>query len=112
MPILKADYSSISHEEMATSIGLSIKHIPILIESFLQESQPAILSLKEAIEVNDFDSIHRYAHFIKGSAGNLKFNEVYEMSKEMEFAATDKKTNFDYLAYFDAIETAISTLKS
>ncbi len=112
MAIVKVDYSNINHEEMASSIGLSVKHIPILIESFLQESQPAIVSLKEVIDTRDFDSIRRYAHFIKGSAGNLKFNEVYEMSKEMEFAATDKKADFDYLKYFEAIKKAIATIKS
>ncbi len=110
MAILKADYSNISHKKMAVSIGLGVKHIPILIESFIQESQSAIVSLKEAIDADDFDSIRRYAHFIKGSAGNLKFNEVYEMSKEMEFAATEKKEDFDYTTYFSAINAAISTI--
>ena len=110
MAILQADYSNIDHQDMATKIGLNIKHIPILIASFIEETQPAIEQLSTAIQENDYDVIHRQAHFIKGSAGNLQFNEVYEMSKEMELSATDKKSDFDYLGYFNAIKEALSTI--
>jgi len=111
MPILKADYSNINHEEMASQIGLNAKHIPILIDSFKQESQTAVEKLQKAIEDNDYEVIQKNAHFIKGSAGNLKFDEMYEMSKEMELSATAKNSDFDYLGYFNAIKIAFDTIK-
>ncbi len=111
MPILKADYSSLSHDAMASSIGLNVKHIPILIESFIQESNGAIAKLQEAIDTKDFNTIHKEAHFIKGSAGNLQFQEVYEMCKEMEQEATHSNAAFDYDGYFKAIKEAIATIK-
>ena len=111
MPIQQADYSNLNHEEMAASIGLNMKHIPILINSFVQESNGAITKLQNAIESNDYEAIHTHAHFIKGSSGNLKFNEIYEMCKEMEKEATNKNTSFDYSGYFEAISAAIATIK-
>jgi len=110
MPILKADYANINYEEMAKGIGLKAKHMPMLIGSFLEESVPAIEALSEAIVANDFALISSYAHSIKGSAGNLRFNEIYEMTKEMELAAKSADASFQYDDYLQAVKQAISTI--
>jgi len=111
MTILSADYTNLDYEMMAKEIGLKPKHIPMLIASFLEESQPIISSLKTAIESNDYNTIGLHAHSIKGSAGNLRLNEVYEMSREMELAAKADDSSFSYAAYLDAIMVAIATIK-
>ena len=110
MPILTPDYSDLNYEEMAKEIGLRVKHMPILIDSFLQESPPILEALQEAINTEDFLSIKEQAHAIKGSAGNLRFNEVYEMSREMELSAADENRDFDYEAYMEAVKKVISTI--
>lgn len=112
MPILAADYSNINHEKIALSIGLKPKHIPLLIASFLKESPFILDLLSESIAVRDYDKIRSNAHAIKGSAGNLRFNEVYEMAKEMELAGAEKKSSFEYEAYFEAIKSAIETIST
>jgi len=111
MPIVQADYSNLDHEEMANSIGLNSKHIPILIASYLEESEGGLVKLQDAIEKKDYEQIKAGAHFIKGSSGNLKFNELYEMSKELEAAGHEEDAAFDYNGYFEAIKNAISTIK-
>ena len=111
MAISEVDYSNLNHDEMATSIGLNVKHIPILIASFVQESNIAITKLQDAIINNDYENIHHEAHFIKGSAGNLHFNEIYEMSLEMELEATSKNVDFNYQDYLSAISRALLTIK-
>lgn len=110
MPILDADYSNIDHEEMAISIGLKPKHVPMLIASFFEETESILNDLKESITIKDYDNIKSYAHSIKGSAGNLRFNEVYEMAKEIEFAAAEQKSNFEYESYHEAIKSVIGTI--
>ncbi|MCW8896039.1 MAG: Hpt domain-containing protein [Sulfurimonas sp.] len=112
MPILKADYSNLDHEEMAVSIGLKAKHIPLLIGSFLQESVSMLDALKESINAKNYEQIKSNAHAIKGSAGNLRFDEIYEMAKDIEFAGNDSKIDFDYDGYFEAIKTAIGTISN
>jgi len=111
MPITNPDYSTINQEDMAKAIGLKAKHIPMLVGSFLDESNPILETLTTAISVNDYESIKSAAHSIKGSAGNLRFNELYEMTKEMELAAGANDSSFEYSAYLDAVKTAVSTIK-
>ncbi|MDQ1244579.1 MAG: hypothetical protein QG565_919 [Campylobacterota bacterium] len=110
MPILDADYSRISHEDMASAIGLKTKHIPLLIANFIEESASIMEALKNAIEARDYEKIRASAHSIKGSAGNLKFNEIYEMARDVEFAGAKEESDFAYEPYFEAIRDAIGTI--
>jgi HPt (histidine-containing phosphotransfer) domain-containing protein len=112
MPIQNADYSDINLDEMAASIGLKPKHMPMLIGSFLEESVGIMDALSGAIDSKDFTAIKINAHSIKGSAGNLKFNEIYEMAKEMEHSANESDVDFDYTGYSEAIKAAILTIPS
>ena len=111
MAITNPDYSNLNHEEMATLIGLKAKHMPMLIASFLEESNPILSTLRTAINSSDYSVIKASAHSIKGSAGNLRFNEVYEMAREMELAGGDSDASFDYGGHLDAIKNAIGTIK-
>ncbi len=110
MPILSPDYSDLDYDVMASEIGLKPKHIPMLIGSFLDESGSIMNPLGEAINNKDMSAIRSHAHSIKGSAGNLKFHEIYEMAKEMELAAAKSDELFEYKNYFDAIQAAIQTI--
>jgi len=110
MAIVRANYENINHDEMAAAIGLKPKHIPMLVGSFLEESVDILEDLSSAIKSKDYEAIKASAHAIKGSAGNLRFNEVYEMAKEVEFAASDANTSFDYDAYLEAIKVAVGTI--
>ena len=111
MPIKNPNYANINQEEMAASIGLKAKHIPLLVGSFLDESKGILERLQSAIKAKEFAAIKTSAHSIKGSAGNLRFKEVYEMAKEMESAGEKSDASFEYQAYFDAIKKAIRTIK-
>jgi len=110
MAILTPDYTNVNHDEMAAAIGLKPKHIPMLIGSFLGESDEILDKLFSAIESKDYTTIKEQAHAIKGSAGNLRFHEIFEMAKEMEFAGEECAEDFEYNAYFSAIKAAIGTI--
>jgi len=104
------DYSNLNFEEKATAIGLKAKHIPVLIMSFTEESKSILVDLKKAMDEKNYEEIQHHAHSIKGSSGNLKFNELYEMAKSMEFAARDKDNSFNYEEAYSAIEGGINTI--
>lgn len=110
MPITNPDYSNLNHEEMAKAIGLKVKHMPMLIESFLEESGPILTNLKAAVESNDYATITSKAHSIKGSAGNLRFGELADMANELENAAENEDSSFDYASYTEAMQNAIKTI--
>jgi len=110
MPILHADYSIIDYEKMAETIGLKPKHIPMLVESFLEETLLILNSLQLSINDMDYEKIESQAHAVKGSAGNLRFNEIYEMANEIEESAAKQNAGFEYQLYFDAIKSALGTI--
>ena len=110
MPALNADYSNLNLDEMAAKIGLKAKHMPLLIGSFLEEANKIMPALKIALDSKNLNEIQRSTHSLKGSAGNLRFKEVYEMAKEMELNAQERRTNFDYKSNFEAIKVAIATI--
>ena len=110
MAIVNADYSDLNFDEMAAAIGLKPKHMPMLIGSFLEESGPILSNIEAAISSSNYNDLKLHTHSIKGSAGNLKFNEIYEMTREMELAASDADTSFDYTGYLEAVKKAVATI--
>ena len=112
MSITNPDYTNLDHEAMAKAIGLKVKHMPILIESFLEESDPILEKLQLAVESQDYATIRAAAHSIKGSAGNLRFSELAEMAKELEHAGDKSDTSFEYMLYLEAMKKAILTINS
>jgi len=110
MLIENLDYSAINFDEMATSMGIKPKHIPMLIAIFLEESETILSDLASAIESRDYSNMKLHSHSLKGSAGNLKFNELYEMAKEMESAAEQKSETFEYSRYLQAVQNGIETV--
>lgn len=111
MAVLNPDYSVLNYEEMAKLIGLKVKHIPMLVGSFLEETEPLLTKLHTAIKDKDYALVRSIAHSIKGSAGNLRFTELYEMAKELEYAGAQSSTSFEYEEYFRAITAGVATIK-
>lgn len=107
---LNVDYSDLDYDNLALSVGVKNRYIPMIVESFLKETDLILETLEESIESKDYDKIRLNAHAIKGSAGNIKLNEIYEMATEMEEEATQKNSEFDYRLYFDAIKNAVGTI--
>ena len=103
-------YANISAEEMAAKIGLNVKHIPILVQSFTDESQGILEKLESAVASRNYEDIASFAHSIKGSAGNLKFEEMYELAKAMELSAKEKKEDFEYAGACESLKGAIGSI--
>jgi HPt (histidine-containing phosphotransfer) domain-containing protein len=95
---------------MAAKIGLNVKHIPILVQSFTAESSGIIQKLHSAIDSKDYEQIMQEAHSIKGSSGNLKFDEMYELARELELSAKDKKADYPYEEVAQSLEKAINSI--
>lgn len=110
MAIVNADYSVLNFSDMAAAIGLREKHIPMLVASFLEEATTIIENIENAIASQNYTDLKLYAHSIKGSAGNLKFIEIYDMAKEMELAASASDTSFEYALYLEAVKNAVATI--
>lgn len=107
-----SNLTSIDYDELAQKMGIKVKHIPRLIESFLQESRSIIHNIASAIEERDYKEIEKCAHSLKGSAGNMQFQELYEIGKLVEVAAKSHEEGFDYRAYCNAFKQGIDQIAS
>ncbi|MDP2077100.1 MAG: response regulator [Sulfuricurvum sp.] len=93
------DFLSITEEDypiIASQMGIKPKHVGMLIKSFFAEAAINLKKLEEAIAINDYAQIERCSHSLKGSAGNMKFNQVYEVFKKIEEAAQAEDKTLPY----------------
>ncbi len=104
------DYSTLDAEAMAAAIGLKSKHIPRLVASYIEESTMILGKLENAIASLQYDAIGEYAHSLKGSSGNLRLNELYELAKSMEHAAREQSRDFSYEEVFHALKQGVGSL--
>ena len=98
------------HEELALRMGIKVKHIPRLIESFTDETKNLSEQLKDAIEYKYYEQIEKYAHSLKGSSGNMQFFDLCELSSVMERAAQDTDIAFDYHGHYRLMHQEIETI--
>lgn len=68
-------------------LGLEESEFLEIVELFQETAATDIERLKQAIDSGDMQSLNEAAHSLKGSAGNLGFNEIYRLCKEIENAA-------------------------
>lgn len=89
-------FGTIDHEELAHKIGIKVKHIPLLVESFLNEAKELSEKLHTLRGTKKYAEIEQCAHSLKGSSGNMQFMELYEMARAMEHASQYHNEVFDY----------------
>ena len=110
-PLEKVNQYSVNYEELAEKMGIKIKHIPRLMNSFMDESKAIMENLEDAIEYKYYEQIEKYAHSLKGSSGNMHFLDLSELCAMMEFAAREEDAMFDYKEYKDKITKELSDIK-
>ena len=70
-------------------LGIPEEMYDELLRDFIQQSEEPLKQLEGLVLTGDFEEIRKAAHFIKGSAGNMRVEEMYSIAKEVEFAAKD-----------------------
>ena len=86
----------VDSKEIASVLGISEAHIPLLVGSFLDESKEILESLFSGVEAKNYPEITLHAHSIKGSAANLRFNDIAELAKSIELAGKSEDAGFAY----------------
>jgi len=97
--------------KIASILGIPEKHIPLLVNAFLDESGSIFERLFAAIESSDFEQITLHAHSIKGSAANLRLEEVSELAKEIEFAGKESNAGFDYKGSATQLKSLVDSIE-
>ncbi|PLY07498.1 MAG: hypothetical protein C0625_04805 [Arcobacter sp.] len=78
-----------SIEDSANALGLKLPIFKTILKTFINSIDKDIDILKNHIEKKDLEQIKQTSHKIKGASGNLKINNVYEITKDIELSAKD-----------------------
>ena len=75
---------------LAADIGLEEQDILELVELFYETSTSDLDRLIKAMDQNDVKTVAETVHSIKGAAGNMRLQEIYELARQIEKDANEK----------------------
>lgn len=89
VPVIKTRVktSIVDLDRMRSELQLPDAVLHKLLSAFVQSFESAYAALHEAVRNKNLSKIEETAHYIKGSAGNLRIYEVESMAKELEVLA-------------------------
>ena len=97
-------FNSINIQEAVSEFGDIETYLPILKE-FIDNLGPQIECIKTCLDKQDFESIKKEAHSIKGGAATLELNNLSEIAKVIESESSKKNIDkIDVLFYKLIIE--------
>ncbi len=78
-------------ENIADNLGLDKEDLDELLELFTTTSFSDIEKVNLGLKENNAQQVSQAAHSIKGASGNLGFEEIASLSKDIEMAAKEGK---------------------
>ncbi len=79
--------------ELAENAGLEKDEFMELMKVFLERTLLDIRRLQTSIDRGNFTGIVEAAHSIKGAAGNLCFDDIHQIAKDIEMKARENILN-------------------
>ena len=100
--IIKKDSKMIDRDQIAAQLGFQRSDIDMLLTVFSKNAKASLDEMQSMILEGDIQGIRNTAHAIKGSAGNLKLEDIYQLTMRIEMAAIDSE-NIDYQIHHDKL---------
>jgi HPt (histidine-containing phosphotransfer) domain-containing protein len=72
---------------LATNIGLEEDEFLELVDLFVETANSDMTKLRSAVSQGATEQTVEAAHSIKGAAGNLGFQDIYDLAKQIEMNA-------------------------
>lgn len=96
-------------KELGSRLGIDEEDFLELVELFVTTSLGDIDKIKVGFERNNAADAAAASHSIKGAAGNLGFDSIFELAKSMEMQAKQGSLdNFD--SYIKDLESQVAAL--
>ncbi len=96
-------------KDLASRLGLDEEDFVELAELFVTTTLSDIDKIKKGVAENNSADAASASHSIKGAAGNLGFNEIYELTQKMEAQAKEGSLN-DFDVYINDIESKLKEI--
>ena len=71
-------------KELSENLGLEEDEFLDLVKLFVGTSTSNLTDLEKALETGNIEEVVKASHSLKGAAGNLGFQEIYERAKLIE----------------------------
>lgn len=96
----------VNRDLIAEQLGFKRSDVDMLLAMFCKNATSSLHEMHTMIEDNNMQGISDAAHAIKGSAGNLKLDDIYELAKTMELAAKADE-DFDYRSCYQQLKAML-----
>ena len=70
--------------ELKETLGLNAKEMTELVSLFVETCRQDLQRMGAALDSQDTRGVSEAAHSIKGAAGNMRFESVYELARSIE----------------------------
>jgi HPt (histidine-containing phosphotransfer) domain-containing protein len=80
-----------------------------IVPIFLKDNKERMVLLEQAVQKNDSKEVKFFAHSIKGASGAIGASAIFELGKELEYAARDEQTE-KYAPLFGQIKSHFDNL--
>ncbi len=94
-------------DNVVVELELTEVFLKELLDVFFVGVEEELLELQKAVLVQDFYKITEISHSIKGSAGNLRLNSIFEKVKEIEQYSQSKDIRVNYGLLVDELKYLI-----
>lgn len=98
-------------KDLASRLGFDEAEFRELVELFVTTTRSDIDKIKQSIRTGNSQDAAAVSHSIKGAAGNLGFENLFALAKDMEFKAkAENLENFEtFVKDLERQVTALST---
>ena len=86
---IPVDLEVIKYDEALGQVGGDKEFFDEIMNDLKNEINEAIVAITEAMKINDFQTIGRFAHRIKGSAAYMLCERLEHICKEMQMVSTN-----------------------
>ncbi|PKL48561.1 MAG: hypothetical protein CVV39_04165 [Planctomycetes bacterium HGW-Planctomycetes-1] len=80
-----------------------------IVPIFLKDNKERMVLLEQAVQKNDSKEVKFFAHSIKGASGAIGASAIFELGKELEYAAREEQTE-KYAPLFAGIKSHFANL--
>ena len=96
-------------QKIADELEFDLEDVEMLLEVFLEGAQENLAELKNGIDSNNFETIFRAGHAIKGSSANLTLNNISDIAKKIEYDARAGES-INYQEHYTKLKSLIDAI--
>jgi HPt (histidine-containing phosphotransfer) domain-containing protein len=99
-------------ESLAETLEIDVDTLKEILLLFFDNMPGQIQTMRDDLAQNDFKSIHVISHTLKGTAANLRYNEISETASAIEILAVENVTTAEaYEALFNKLSLLLAHAK-